>query len=1016
MGPNSRSGFRFHEAEAFGYFRPFRAIGSKKVAIGRIDHVLHSKPFRIKCRMDTVQHGLATYKLDLHEKIRCHDVVVMPAVSRSSVDRVLGIIGYHCTGSTCSTTDPMEPFLKRFARQLLERHGAEMDQVCIVLPGKRAGTFLRNYLAEAKGSTQWSPRLHDVGSFMSEVAGMRQGGSMELLFMLYDTHKALRGVQAEPLDAFLQWAPTALRDMSELDTHALDLDHVYRELKSYYDLEDWAESLGESPGQLRSGEHWRTTGQLHRTTLERMKERGIGTSGAVARQAMERVESGAAILPWKAVWFAGLNALEPATTRVIKSLQAQGKAHLAWDSDEHYLNDTEQEAGIYLRRSIAALGPGTIPAGSTIRGQERRVRHSIVPNAVAQASLAASLLAHLNPEDRAVTALVLADENLLMPLLTALPKEVGPINVTMGLPLEALPVHGCTEAFLELHANQRKFGLFRLQDIERLLVHPFLHQAGTSASAIAKLRALKRTKFSTDLLLKELENAGLELCPEAQAALQPLADVAKDLPLRMNAVLAWAQRYSAHDRYRTEQLFQIAKLQRRLDQGLLRIGAVVDDLDSYRTLRAKLMREERIAFIGEPLRGTQVMGVLETRALDNERIIVLGASEGTLPRTGQQQSWIPFSVRKTLKLPMRGDAEAIAAYHFQRLAHHAQHMELVHGTGEGPGCGEPSRFILQWQHELSGNSRTQFSSAIHTVPFLVRPSPIIAIQKDTQVLERFSEICQKGLSPSALAMWLRCPLDFYYTRALGIKEADTVDGRLGSDVLGEAVHHALEDVFKPFIGRPMQPGHLREAATSTHERLHAQLAGTFPGEVLARGHFRLRIEMAAKAMERHLNAEAVRCAKEETIVLALEHELEAVLRPGVRIKGRIDRVEMRNGVHHILDLKTGVVEQRLLNIAELDRSQFTAERAQALQLLIYGWMYLRSNPDVHLVRIGILPLQKASEAHGLMVHVAGSQDIAGRDMPKMEVALCSLIDGIMDKDTALTHDPDSKYCNACPAA
>lgn len=910
----------------------------------------------------------------------------------------------------------MEPFLKRFADQLLERHDGELEQVCIVLPGKRAGTFLRKYLAEAHGRTQWSPRLHDVGSFLAQLANMRQGGSMELLFMLYRAHKTLRVTEAEPLDAFLQWAPTALRDMSELDAHALDLDHVYRDLKSYYELEDWAETLGDSPGQIRSGEHWRNTGLMHRAMLELMKERSLGTSGAVARRAMERMESGEATIPWKAVWFAGLNALEPATTRVIKSLQAQGKAHLAWDSDEHYLKAPEQEAGIYLRRSMAALGAGTIPPGTTIRTMERSFKHSIVPNAVAQASHAAVALSQLEPQDRADTAIILADETLLMPLLTALPKDIGPINVTMGLPLEALPVHGCTEAFLELHANQRKLGLFRLEDIERLLLHPFLHQAATSAKAIAKLRLLKRTKFPPDLLLQELENSGLELGTEARSALLPVENVATDLPVRVNALLAWAQRYSANDRYRTEQLFQIAKLQRRLDQGLVRSDAIVDDMDSYRTLRTKLLREERIAFIGEPLRGAQIMGVLETRALDHERIIILGASEGTLPRTGQQQSWIPYSVRKAWNLPMRSDAEAIAAYHFQRMAHQAKHMELVHGTGDGAGCGEPSRFILQWQYELKDASNTQFTSAVHAIPFLKRPSPEIAVLKNELVLERFSQICRSGLSPSALAMWHRCPLDFYYTRALGVKEADTVDGRLGSDVLGDAVHKALEAIFRPYIGKVLEPGYLLDVASTAHQKLHNELVSSFPEDVLSRGHFRLRMEMAATAMERHLHAEAARCKHEETIILGLEDELEAELRDGVRVKGRIDRIEMRNGVHYILDLKTGAVDPTTLRIANLERSQFTTKRAQALQLLIYGWMYLRSKPSVGLVRTGILPLQKASEAQGLMVEVAKSRDLERGAIPEMELALGMIIDEIMDKDLPLLHNPENRYCNACLTA
>ncbi len=436
-------------------------------------------------------------------------------------------------------------------------------------------------------------------------------------------------------------------------------------------------------------------------------------------------------------------------------------------------------------------------------------------------------------------------------------------------------------------------------------------------------------------------------------------------------------------------------------------------MESYRTLRTKLLREERIAFIGEPLRGAQIMGVLETRALDHERIILLGASEGTLPRTGHQQSWIPYSVRKAWNLPMRSDAEAIAAYHFQRMAHHAQHMELVHGTGDGPGCGEPSRLILQWKHELDGASNTRFSSAVHAIPFLKRPSPAIAIQKDAVVLERFSQICKSGLSPSALAMWLRCPLDFYYTRALGVKEADTVDGRLGSDVLGEAVHNALESIYKPYINKVLEPGHLLEAANSVHQKLHDELASSFPEDVLSRGHFRLRMEMAAKAMDRHLRAEALRCKQEETVILALEDELTADLRPDVKIKGRIDRIEMRNGVHYIMDLKTGAVDPSLLRITELERSQFTAKRTQALQLLIYGWMYLRTKPDVSLVRAGILPLQKASEAQGMMVQVAKSQDLERSSIPEMELALGMIIDEIMDKDVPLLHDPESLYCNAC---
>lgn len=908
----------------------------------------------------------------------------------------------------------MEPFLQRLAQLLLERHGSDLADICVVLPGKRSGSFLRKYLAERHGRTLWSPRLHDVGSFLSELADMRQGSSMELLFLLYEAHRTVRGSNAEPLDEFLLWAPTSLRDMSEVDAHALDLDKVYRDLRSYYEIEEWGSRLGEeSPGQLRSSAHWQQTGDLHKAFTELMHQRGVGTSGAVARTAMQRIEQGVVDAPWSAVWFVGLNALEPATTRIIKALQSQGKAQVAWDADTHYLGDPIQEAGLYLRRSIAALGPGALAVGSSIRDATRSFTHSLVPNALAQATHAGNVLASLSPEERSHTAIVLADEGLLMPLLAALPGDVGPINVTMGMPLEALPIHGCTEAFLALHAGQRKFGLLPLDALEQLLLHPFLHRPGATARTVARLRSTKRNRLSHTQVIEVAQDAGLELCPAARAALEPVKHVGQEMPTRMSALLAWAQRLAGNDQYRSEQIFQMARLQRKLDLGLQRMGALLENLDSYTTLRTKLLREERIAFLGEPLRGAQVMGVLETRAIDHERIVLLGASEGTFPGGSRQQSWIPHTVRLAHRLPLHADADAIAAYHFQRMTQQAHHVDVVHGSGEGPGCGGPSRFVLQWKHELDGSSRTTFNTTTPVVPFSIRTSPTVHVFKDGQVLEQLDRVCRKGLSPSALAMWLRCPLDFYFTRVLRIRTADEVDGRLGSDLLGEAVHAVLEDIVRPMIGEPYDADQLLAEAPTVHQRLVARLSRTFPKDLLDVGHFRLRIEMAAKATQRHLYSEAERCKVMRSIPLALEQVLGAELRPGVLIKGRMDRVETREGVHHILDLKTGSVEAKDLKIAELERGQFTAKRSQALQLLVYAWAYLKNNPEVELVRAGILPIQKPSETEGLLLRIGRDDHLHRNHLPAVENVLNTLLDEIMDPDLAMEHDPESRYCTAC---
>ncbi|HRH38650.1 MAG TPA: hypothetical protein PK760_09905, partial [Flavobacteriales bacterium] len=345
----------------------------------------------------------------------------------------------------------MEPFLLRLAKLLWEQHPHELDRVAVVLPSKRAGIHLRKYLAQVAGRTIWSPDLFDPGGFMERITAWRQGTSMEMLFALYEAHRTLEGNKAEGLAEFMQWAPTAVRDMSEVDAHLLDHAQLYKDLRAYHELEEWSFSGAEelSAGQQRAAAQWTRTGALHAQFLVQMVENRTGTSGAISRHAVELVQAHEWTSPWRAVWFAGLNALDPATTSVIKALQGRDVARIAWDADAYYMSDNIQEAGRYLRRSVEQLGEGLIPIGGSILESERAVEMTTAPNRFAQALHAAAHIARMGPEEREHTALVLADESLLMPLLQALPPSAAPINVTMGLSLNSLPVHGLTESFLD---------------------------------------------------------------------------------------------------------------------------------------------------------------------------------------------------------------------------------------------------------------------------------------------------------------------------------------------------------------------------------------------------------------------------------------------------------------------------------------------------------------------------------------------------------------------------------------
>jgi hypothetical protein len=625
----------------------------------------------------------------------------------------------------------------------------------------------------------------------------------------------------------------------------------------------------------------------------------------------------------------------------------------------------------------------------------------------------AQRLAELSAEERAGTAVVLADEALLLPFLEQLPADIGPMNVTMGMPLKALPVNGLTEAFLRVHSSMAQDGSILVKDFEALLSHPFLNEGGATTAVIRAVRLNGTVRSRSDAILDAMRNSGSSHSEQLSKVLEPLNADLMGLPSRFIALFTWAKELAGVDKSVREQLFQMARLQQRLDRTLARFGHGGMDLRTYSSVREKLLRDERIAFLGEPLRGLQVMGLLETRALDHERLFLVSMNEGTLPTSNSQQSWIPYDVRRHHKLPLPSDGEAISAYHFQRAMHQARQVELVHHTG-GDG-GEASRFLAQWKKEVVGHSSTAWTEHFVTGKgVLRRPRPIV-VKKDKATIAKLKELCERGLSPSALGTWLRCPLDFHFKYVLGIKEEEAADGSLGSDVLGNAVHEVLQDLFKPLVGHVLSPEILGPMPEQVDRLLHDQLARSFTSETLAHGHFRLRHEMAAQALRSYLAAEQKRCERSTTNILGIEQVLKGVLPNGVVMKGRTDRVDQRDGLTMVLDVKTGSVRPEDLRLNDLTRDSIDPNKRYALQLLTYVWTYMQEHPDVEQVSAGVIPLQRASQADGEFLTVGKNPILQRSQMGVMAELLSTLVEEMLDPERAFMHDPDSTYCRFCVA-
>ncbi|HEX2616252.1 MAG TPA: PD-(D/E)XK nuclease family protein, partial [Flavobacteriales bacterium] len=623
------------------------------------------------------------------------------------------------------------------------------------------------------------------------------------------------------------------------------------------------------------------------------------------------------------------------------------------------------------------------------------------------------------PEQRNRTAIVLADEGLLQPLLEALPEDLGALNVTMGLHVAALPVGGLLRAFHRAHAGRRDAGWFHA-DVDRLLGHPFLRHgagAGPLDAFLASASNAQRAFVPDAIVMAALRELPAPLAAHATAALAPVTDVRGEMPDRSDHLLAWARLTMAHDAFATEQLYQTALALHRIHQALLEQPLQLD-LNAYAVLQDRMLRTAQVGLFGEPLQGVQVMGSLEARALSPERLILLSAQEGVLPSASADRSFVPFELRRAYGLPLRDSTEAVQAYNFLRLLQGAQDVTLVHAEGEA--AAGPSRFILQLQHELFTGDDEHLDATPVNVPVPVREPVRTAVQKSDAVLAAFRALLERGLSPTAIGDWLRCPLDFWFRHVLRLREPELPGPRIGSNVLGEALHNAVEALYRPWIGSPLRAEDLKAAVDEVPEALRTALAEEVPPSALANGQPLLQFNMAVHAAQRFIRQEAEAVAQGARIVpMALEQELvselagaTAILGTPLRLKGRIDRLDERDGDPVLLDLKTGRVDQAALNLKELTLDALRGDKRYAAQLLVYAWLYLRTEASAQGLRAGLLPLQRASGA-GLFLRIEGSERVGRERLPELDALFLAIAREMLDPTVPLRHDPDSPYCRFC---
>ena len=676
-------------------------------------------------------------------------------------------------------------FLEFVSEDIIHKWGTDLSRVAVVFPNKRAALFMNEHLARYARKPMWSPAYITISDLFRRHSDMQVGDSIKLICDLHKSFVKCTGLN-ESLDHFYGWGQLLLTDFDDIDKNMADADRIFCNLKDIHELDDISYLDDEQRKMLKrffanfSDDHeselkrrflslWSHFSDIYHDYNKRLQEQGLGYEGAVYREVAtkDNIE-----FKYDRYIFVGFNLLQQVEQKLFARLKKMGKANFYWDFDEYYMphhkTTSATDAGHYISMYLEHFPNELDTRSKEIYANMRQPKHISYISAATeniQARYVSQWLRNDNRyKDGRHTAVVMCDENILLPVMHSLPNEADKVNITSGFPLGMTPVASLISLLFDLYTTgaMQHSRRYRTQYVDKVLAHPY-------AQYIADCIPLSPMgKIDNITLLQQIgtliKHVGVKAKDESDALFQ-------------------------------ESIFRMYTIINRLEQ-LAASGDMDVDVTTLRRLTKQLITTTTIPFHGEPVVGIQIMGVLETRNLDFNHVLLLSCNEGNMPKSVNDSSFIPYSIRKAHGLTTIDNKVAIYSYYFHRLLQRAQDVTIVYNnTTDNGHTGEMSRFMLQLMVDGTHNIK-HLNLLAQNVPTTMCSKAIVKDEKIQQELDQM-----KNISPSAINVYIRCPLAFFYQYVARIKEPDCEDDTVDNRMFGNIFHKAAQFIYEDVTSR-----------------------------------------------------------------------------------------------------------------------------------------------------------------------------------------------------------------------
>ena len=720
-------------------------------------------------------------------------------------------------------------FLHFVAKDVLAKHGQDLDKIAIVFPNKRASIFFKRELYQEAGHALWSPKYITISELFREHSELQVPDPITLVFQVYNVFCDITGSE-ETLDHFFSWGQLMLADFDDIDKNEVDPDKLFIDLQAWEEMSDFSfltdaqrlsleeffhTMMQDSQLQRRFKNIWEHLGGIYHELHQRLEKQGLAYEGMLYREVIDQENLD---FQYDTYIFVGFNLLQKVEQDLFRRLKMEGKAEFYWDYDVNFI---DEDAGKYIKQyldifpnqlnnNLASVGIDPSEVFDNMKSPKEICMIS-APTEEIQARYVAQWLSENDRiKDGNRTAIVMADENLLPSVIHSLPGDIQNVNVTTGFPLNASEVSVLVDALiaLQLKGLTNDHRHFRLQYINRVLLHPYAQYLSDDCKTLASQLNSNHRYYPS---IKELtdgfdDSLSLLFQPlEAKEGTLPLlswmTDLLKIIGLNTRSIRNDLLHQSIFSMYtllnRLDDIMSVniqkngSQDDRRIDE---KSGKQLVSIYIVQRLMQQVIQSTAIPFHGEPAVGTQIMGVLETRNLDFEHVILLSCNEGKLPKNINDASFIPHSIRVGYGLTTVENKVAIFAYYFQSLIQRAHDVTLLYNNATDDGQkGEMSRFMLQLMIKSYG---TQHIKRYTLTAGQNQSSRLCqAKTKTEEVMKVLHDM--KSISPSALGQYMRCPLQFYYNSICQLhqQDEDNID-EIDNTMFGDLFHRSAELIYK----------------------------------------------------------------------------------------------------------------------------------------------------------------------------------------------------------------------------